>query len=486
MSGVSRIAPFQWADYFETGFGDVDGQHRKLVDLVNVLAQRAVRGAELSPAELAHVFDGLARYALHHFASEEALMERAGLDPRHLRTHRQLHVDFVTQVEEMRGTADPARVVPVLYRFVTSWLTFHILDTDQSMARQMRAVAAGSTPAEAFEAEGAHRGDPGNTALIAAVRNLLGLVAERNNELARINAGLESRVAERTAALTEANQTLRHTLASLEDTRTRLLEADKLAAVGQLAAGVAHEINNPLAFIASNLGTLREYAERMLALVNTADRLAATSFNRDAWLAARAETDLEFIREDLPVLVAESTRGLGRVAEIVQSLQDFASPGPAETSEVSLTVLLDGALKATAGSRRPGQEVVRGYGVLPGMAVNPTLLGEAFKALIDNASRALGSAPGTLTVRAREAGAELAIDVEDTGCGMDEATRARIFEPFFTTRPVGQGRGLGLSSAYRIVRQHGGRIEVGSAPGKGSCFRILLPLKPLPQTENPA
>lgn len=477
MNGALRIAPFQWADYFETGFGEVDGQHHKLVDLVNVLAQRAVSGTELLPAELAHVLDGLARYALHHFATEEALMERAGLDSRHLRTHRQLHAEFVTQVEEMRGTADPARVVPVLYRFVTSWLTFHILDTDQSMARQMRAVAAGSTPEEAFEAESGHRGDPGNTALMGAVRNLLGLVAERNNELARINAGLESRVAERTAALTEANQTLRHTLESLEDTRTRLQEADKLAAVGQLAAGVAHEINNPLAFVASNLSTLREYAERMLALVNTADRLAAASANRDAWQAARAATDLEFIREDLPILVAESTRGLGRVAEIVQSLQDFASPGPSETSEVSLTALLDGAIKATAGSRRPGQEVVRDYGVLPSMAVNPALLGEAFKALIDNASRAFGEAAGTLTVRGRETGAELAIDVEDTGCGMDEVTRARIFEPFFTTRPVGQGRGLGLSSAYRIVRQHGGRIEVGSVPGKGSRFRVLLPLK---------
>jgi hemerythrin-like metal-binding protein len=477
MNGASRIVPFQWADYFETGFGDVDGQHHKLVDLINVLAQRAVSGTELLPAELAHVLDGLARYAQHHFATEEALMESAGLDPRHLRTHRQLHVDFVTQVEEMRSTADPARVVPVLYRFVTSWLTFHILDTDHSMARQMRAVAAGSTPEEAFEAESGHRGDPGNTALIGAVRNLLGLVAERNSELARINAGLEARVAERTVALTEANQALHHTLDSLEETRSRLQEADKLAAVGQLAAGVAHEINNPLAFVASNLGTLREYAERMLALVNTADRLAANSVNRDAWQAARTETDLEFIREDLPTLVSESLRGLGRVAEVVQSLQDFASPGPSEMSEIPVNALLDGAIKATAGSRRPGQEVVRGYGVLPSMAVNPTLLGEAFKALIDNAGRALGSASGTLTVRAREAGDALVVDVEDTGCGMDEATRMRIFEPFFTTRPVGQGRGLGLSSAYRIVRQHGGRIEVDSRPGKGSRFRVLLPLK---------
>jgi hemerythrin-like metal-binding protein len=138
-----RIAPFRWADYFETGFGEVDAQHRKLVDLVNVLAQRAAIGGEIQPAELAHVLDGLGTYAAHHFTTEEALMERVGLDQRHVRAHRQSHADFVAQVEAMRGTADPTRAVPVLYRFVTSWLTFHILDTDQSMARQLREVERG-------------------------------------------------------------------------------------------------------------------------------------------------------------------------------------------------------------------------------------------------------------------------------------------------------------------------------------------------------
>jgi len=119
---------------------------------------------------------------------------------------------------------------------------------------------------------------------------------------------------------------------------------------------------------------------------------------------------------------------------------------------------------------------LRDYGELPVLSVNPTLLGEAFKALIDNAGRALGGTEGRVSVRATEQGGKLQVDVEDTGCGMDEATRKRIFEPFFSTRPVGQGRGLGLSSAYRIVRQHRGYIEVDSAPGKGSRFRVVLPL----------
>ncbi|MBL0283235.1 MAG: bacteriohemerythrin [Zoogloea sp.] len=469
MSHAPAFAPFVWADYFETGFGEVDSQHHRLVDLVNVLAQRAASGAEIEPAELAHVLDGLGRYALHHFATEEALMEQGGLDPRHLRMHRQLHADFVAQVEAMRHTADPTRVVPVLYNFVTSWLTFHILDTDKGMARQLRAIQAGATPAEAFEAEAGQGRDPGNVALIGAVRRLLGLVAERNNELALINASLEQRVAERTAELSAANLDLRQA-------QQRLVEADKMAAVGQLAAGVAHEINNPVGFVTSNLSTLRCYAERLLALAETADRLAGTAASSDDWQAARAAADFDFIREDLPALLDESTRGLVRVAEIVQALQGFAQAAPVETSRVSLAKLLDAAIAATAGSRRPGQQVTRNYGEMPALPVNPTLIGEAFKALIDNAGQALGGSDGQVSIRAGRRGGELQVEVEDTGCGMDEATRSRIFDPYFTTRPVGQGRGLGLSSTYRIIHQHGGRIEVDSVPGKGSCFRVVLPL----------
>ena len=466
MSHPARFAPFQWADYFETGFGEVDGQHHKLVDLVNALAQRAAGGADIQPGELAHVLDGLARYAVHHFATEEALMQSAGIDARHLDAHRRAHADFVAQVQAMRGAADPTQVVPALYTFVTSWLTFHILDTDQSMARQLRALAAGVPAADAYAAASGHSSDPGNAALIGAVRSLLGLVAERNQELARINAGLAQRVAERTAQFAAASKDLRHT-------QQRLQEADKLAAVGQLAAGVAHEINNPLGYVAANLGALREYAERLLALVNTADRLAA---GNGAWQAARAEADLDYIREDLPKLMDESSRGLARVGDIVNALKGFAAPGPMETAPTAIEALLDGAIAATAPGRSPGQQVRRSYGTLPRPAVNPTLLGEAFKALLDNAGRALGRDPGTITVRAGQSGQHLLVDVEDTGCGMDEATRARVFEPFFTTRAVGQGRGLGLSSTYRIVSQHGGHIEVDSAPGKGSRFRVVLPI----------
>ena len=464
------ISPFVWADYFETGFDDVDAQHHKLVDFINALAGRAISGTPIRPDELAHSLDGLARYAAHHFATEEALMERAGLDPRHIGPHRKAHADFVAQVEAMRGTTDPDGVLPGLYNFVTSWLSFHILDTDQSMARQLRAVAAGASPEQAFAADQAQGRDPGSTALIAAVRSLLSLVADRNKELQNINASLEARVAERTAALTAANR-------DLLATQQRLREADRLAVVGQLAAGVAHEINNPLGFITANLRTLHQYTKRLLVLAEEAGRLAEAGGQGGAWQALRGAADVDYLAADLPSLLDECTGGLQRVGEIVQVLQGLASPGPLEFAPMPMHQLLDEAIAATASSRQPGQVLLRDYGALPVIPVNAALLGSALEALLINAAQALGASAGRIILRAREHGGELTIEVEDDGCGMDEPTRARIFEPFFTTRPVGQGRGLGLSSALRIVASHGGRIDVRSAPGRGSCFRVTLPLK---------
>ena len=464
------ISPFVWAEYFETGFDDVDGQHHKLVDFINALAGRAISGTPIRPDELAHSLDGLSRYAAHHFATEEALMERAGLDPRHIGPHRKAHADFVAQVEAMRLTSDPAAVLPGLYNFVTSWLSFHILDTDQSMARQLRAVAAGLAPEQAFASDQAQGRDPGSTALIAAVRSLLGLVADRNKELQNINSSLEARVAERTASLTAANR-------DLLATQQRLREADRLAVVGQLAAGVAHEINNPLGFITANLRTLHQYAKRLLALTEEAGRLVEAGGQAGAWQALRGAADVDYLAADLPGLFDECSGGLQRVGEIVQVLQGLASPGPLELAPVPMAPLLDAAVAATAGGRQPGQALQRDYAALPVIQANAPLLGSALEALLHNAAQALGGAAGRIVLRGREHGGELVIEVEDNGCGMDEATRARVFEPFFTTRPVGQGRGLGLSSALRIVASHGGRIAVRSAPGRGTCFRVSLPLE---------
>jgi signal transduction histidine kinase len=213
-------------------------------------------------------------------------------------------------------------------------------------------------------------------------------------------------------------------------------------------------------------------------LTEEAGQLAEAGGQGSAWQALRGAADVDYLAADLPGLFDECTGGLQRVGEIVQVLQGLASPGPLELAPVPMAPLLDAAVAATACSRPPGQVLQRDYAALPVIPANAALLGSALEALLHNAAQALGGSAGRIVLRAREHGDELVIEIEDNGCGMDEATRVRVFEPFFTTRPVGQGRGLGLSSALRIVASHGGRIAVRSAPGRGSCFRISLPLRP--------
>jgi len=445
-----QIKAFGWADYFETGLKEVDEQHHRLVDLVNSLTSQVAAGQQLNAQMIDRILNGLGQYATFHFASEERLMVEAGIDPRHLNKHCQTHREFVAQVVQMRSAAarDIASVVPVLLRFVTSWLTFHILDADQSMARQIHAIQSGHSPAEAFEAEEGPA-DAGNAALLGAVHTLLGVVAARNEALATMNAELESRVEARTAELRTAEQ--------------RLVESEKLAAIGQLGAGVAHEINNPLAFVGSNLGTLSDYALRLLPL---AQSTAATD---PAASAAIAD-----IVEELPGLVSETEEGLSRVREIVAAMREMSSLEPAPKEPGRLETVLDAVAITSAGTRGPGIVLARAWDRLPPLPLSRPRMQRALLALLDNAAQAVGER-GSIQLLADSDDDAVWVDVIDSGCGMTDAVKHRLFEPFFTTREVGSGRGLGLTLAREVVLEHGGRIEVDSTPGKGSRFRIVLP-----------
>ncbi|MFY7867459.1 ATP-binding protein [Roseateles sp.] len=273
-------------------------------------------------------------------------------------------------------------------------------------------------------------------------------------------------------------QQIQQAKAKLEEAQNQLLQSEKMASIGQLAAGVAHEINNPVGFVASNLSTLGRYVESLLELSNLYEAvdLKTVAPPLSAQIQqARAKEDIEFIREDLPVLIKESGEGLTRVKKIVQDLKDFSRVDQSDWQEADLNQGLQSTLNMVWHDIRYKVEVVREFGNLPPVRCLAAQLNQVFMNLIVNAAHAIKE-KGILTLRTRHDGDQVCVSVQDNGCGMSPDVMKRIFDPFYTTKPVGQGTGLGLSVSFSIVNKHGGRLEVQSEPGVGTTFEVWLPL----------
>jgi signal transduction histidine kinase len=263
---------------------------------------------------------------------------------------------------------------------------------------------------------------------------------------------------------------------ALREAQAALVQQEKLASLGQLAAGMAHEINNPVAYVSNNLAVLRRDALALLDLA--AEYQAGRTAEAERQVAA---IDLPYVRETLPRLFDTSLDGLRRVREIVRNLRDFARLDEAEFKEVDLNAALASTAEVLHHELSQRQVELRtDFEALPPVACHPGKINQVFLNVLRNAAQA--SAPGGIVeVRTLAQGEGVLIEVEDHGCGIQPEHLSRIFEPFFTTRPVGQGMGLGLSVSYGVVRYHGGTIEAESTPGRGSVFRIRLPLRPPPQ-----
>lgn len=262
----------------------------------------------------------------------------------------------------------------------------------------------------------------------------------------------------------------------LEEAHTQLLQSEKLASIGQLAAGVAHELNNPLGFVISNLGTLDTYLRDLMAVVDAGAALLDEA-QRARLAPVCAAHDFDYVRGDAFTLIAESREGLDRLRRIVQDLKTFSRPGDSEWREADLNQGLESTLNIVWNELKYKCTVHRDLGELPPVRCRIAQLNQVFLNLLVNAGQAIAER-GEITLRTRAAGESVTIEISDTGCGISPEHRQRIFDPFFTTKPVGQGTGLGLSLAYGIIRAHQGRIEVDSTPGQGSTFRIVLPLAP--------
>lgn len=266
----------------------------------------------------------------------------------------------------------------------------------------------------------------------------------------------------------------------LDETQGRLLQAEKLAAIFQLSAGLAHEISNPIGFVQSNLEILRRYIDGMLGLLDLHQRsereLPAASPALVEIAAARQALDFDFLREDVVDLLDESLKGTRRLATMVASLRVLAHAQDSGLSRVDLQSMLESAWARIAPLAGERIRFLPAYGDALELDCRPSELGEVFKNLLANAVEAIDGG-GSVGIRTGVGGNEAWVDIVDTGRGIAPENQSRIFDPFFTTKPPGAGMGLGLSVAYAIVSIHGGTISAFSQPGKGSRFRVTLPLR---------
>jgi signal transduction histidine kinase len=320
----------------------------------------------------------------------------------------------------------------------------------------------------------------------ASLKHEVDALQAARDALARHRAELEIRVAERTAELRDKVAELEQRreeqarlFQDLETARNQAIQAEKLASIGQLAAGVAHEINNPVGFVLSNFGSLERYVQdmfRVLAAYEAIEPLVPPAAPQLSTLAsARTAADIDYIKEDLGQLVDQSRDGLDRVRRIVQDLKDFAHAGEAHWQRADLVRGLESTLNVVRNEIKYKAEVIKRCEPLPDVECVPSQLNQVFMNLLVNAAQAITDR-GTITIACGTRDDEVWIDIEDTGCGMAPEVARRIFDPFVTPKPVGPGTGLGLSVSYSIVKRHGGRIEVDSTPGQGTRFRVWMPI----------
>ncbi|WNH46928.1 ATP-binding protein [Xanthomonas hawaiiensis] len=280
--------------------------------------------------------------------------------------------------------------------------------------------------------------------------------------------------------LQQRHAELRQAYLRLNGAQEKLLQSEKMASIGQLAAGVAHEINNPIGYVHSNLGSLQEYLRSLFTLIEAYER-ALRAPDPKALIPEiddiRNRFDIDFISRDLPQLMAESREGIERVTRIVRDLKDFSYSGREESWKlVDLHSGLESTINIIWNELKYKVTLERHYGNLPLVECLPSELNQVYMNLLLNAGQAIGER-GTIVVSTGQDGEEVWIEFKDSGAGIPADLLQRIFDPFFTTKPVGSGTGLGLSISYGIINKHHGRIDVSSVVGEGSTFRIVIPVR---------
>jgi len=288
---------------------------------------------------------------------------------------------------------------------------------------------------------------------------------------------IQQRLAEAITISDEERRKQQELIVKLEDAKNQLFQSEKMASIGQLAAGVAHEINNPIGFVNSNLGSLERNVGDLMKLVNAFEKAEAglPPESQITLKRVKKEIDFEFLKDDFTDLIKETKEGLDHVRRIVADLKDFSRVDQTGWQIADLEKCIDTTLNVVANEIKYNVTVVKEYGHPPHVECVPGQINQVLMNLLVNAAQAFPER-GQITVRTGDEGMYVWVEVEDNGVGIPPENLGRIFEPFFTTKPVGTGTGLGLSVCYNIVRKHEGELTVKSEVGKGTCFRLSLPL----------
>jgi PAS domain S-box-containing protein len=265
---------------------------------------------------------------------------------------------------------------------------------------------------------------------------------------------------------------------TLKTTQAKILQQEKMASIGHLAAGVAHEINNPMAFIASNLGTLDKYIRRLKDFIQAQSEAIKSLKATDAIKKLekkRKELKLDYTIDDIDLLLKESCDGSERVQKIVQGLNRFSRVDDAEYKGANINECIESSINIVWNELKQKATLHKNYGNLPPTKCYPQKLNQVFINLLMNAIQAIEK-EGKIEIKTWEKGGSIWVTVSDTGCGIPQENQNKIFEPFFTTKEVGKGTGLGLSISYEIMQRHKGELSFQSKKGKGTTFTIRMPV----------
>jgi signal transduction histidine kinase len=473
----------------ETKFRDLDAKIEQLSLLIEL---SAAVNATLDPEK---IYEQALDRLVHRMGFEGAYLFVADADRGVLRSHRIAGTD--ADQAPVQGLELPmAAEHSVVGKAVATGLPIVVNDVDSTAeplhrptVERVRLQALVAVPlrvkTRVFGAIVVRSDRPGrftgaDVDLILAVANHVSLAVDRAESFQTIedlSRGLEEKVRVRTEQLGAANEELRAAYRELQQTQMQLIQREKMASVGQLVAGVAHELNNPIGFVSSNVATLADFVGRLRAMLDTYRGLGLAEAERalaeDRWRELKVDYALRY----LDAMIEGIREGAERARKIVRDLRVFARTGDDVLQAVDLHEELESSLTLLNHLLKDRVRVHRKFGALPSVECVRSQVDQVFLNLLANAAQAIPG-EGEITIETRRDGDAVVVTIADTGPGIPPDVIGRIFDPFFTTKPVGEGTGLGLSISYEIVKKHHGEITASSPAGGGAVFTVRLPVTP--------